>query len=958
MLHLKTKTPHQLPRVMLRFFVALLSIVILYPTSASAALSTTLRTGFPKTLTGARFVRESAPAVGDLDQTGQKNIIIATSAAPNGGAGGRQVYALKADGTVRAGWPQTLPGEISSSPALADLDGDGFLDIVLGYGSPYDPTKPGGIVAFRRDGNRLWQQDFPTFDFANDGVSDGFFSAPAIGDVDGDGKLEIVIGSLDSRIYVIRADGTIQPGWPRFVRDDIWSSAALADLDDDGKLEIVIASTAHQENNPTNDLTECDPFNYTTPNGGVLYVFRPDGSLFPGWPNCIDQVFQSSPAIGDIDGDGVPEIIIGTGDNYYPGGGRNVHAWYADGIPVAGWPVAVAGTVRSSPALADLDGDGLLDVVVGATVPDNSPTGGYLQLYAFKGTGAQLFSTKVIAGDGQSYLMGTSPVVADLDGDGLVEILIAVNSEVAVFSRTGVQLTGGPGSGKPQYATPYALLNSAVVTDLDNNGVVDLVVASGGPWPSATDAIVYVWLPGSHPTGSTPWLTPWPQVRRNPQRTGLVRPTPAYDAAVVSATFPVAPLATGQATTFTLTFRNTGTSTWTSGGVQLVSANGQDPFASQNAYSLASNVAPGGTATFTIAGQAPFAKSAYHTEWRLTGPPGRFGAATWKDIQVGQQYRLYTFDQAGNVYHGGLSQPLTTAYPQGSFGGTAVAVAFNRDGTGFYLVNRQGTIVWGGSVAALTSCRTCPGGENDVVDLALAPDGSGAYLLDAYGGVFLSTDSPTLLLQPRILNNPDAVALQVTRSAHGAYILTKYGDLLEIPQGASPPAFSAVTLAHTGTAKDLTLLPSETGGYVMDTYGFLYPFGTAPVLTPAPLPLGSPDMIKLELTPDGQGAYLLDRFGQVYAAGTAEAPSPTPGTSGTAFAALGVLAPLASQQEPQYGATYQAVGFSITAGASTTVPVTVTNTGSLTWGANSVFRLSYHWYQGNTLIDFNGQRTN
>ncbi|WP_337286848.1 hypothetical protein, partial [Candidatus Methylomirabilis sp.] len=61
---------------------------------------------------------------------------------------------------------------------------------------------------------------------------------------------------------------------------------------------------------------------------------------------------------------------------------------------------------------------------------------------------------------------------------------------------------------------------------------------------------------------------------------------------------------------------------------------------------------------------------------------------------------------------------------------------------------------------------------------------------------------------------------------------------------------------------------------------------------------------------------------------------------------------------PPYGATYQAAGFTIGASGVTTVPVTVTNTGSLTWGANSVFRLSYHWYQGNTLIDFNGQRTN
>ncbi len=60
---------------------------------------------------------------------------------------------------------------------------------------------------------------------------------------------------------------------------------------------------------------------------------------------------------------------------------------------------------------------------------------------------------------------------------------------------------------------------------------------------------------------------------------------------------------------------------------------------------------------------------------------------------------------------------------------------------------------------------------------------------------------------------------------------------------------------------------------------------------------------------------------------------------------------------PAYGATYQASTFGTTAGASLTVPVTLTNTGSLTWDANSPFRLSYHWYQGSTLVTWDGVRT-
>ena len=65
---------------------------------------------------------------------------------------------------------------------------------------------------------------------------------------------------------------------------------------------------------------------------GELYVFRADGSLLPGFPFRGGNAFASSAAVGDIDGDGLPEIVIGCDDNF-------VHAVRVDGSSLDGFPV-------------------------------------------------------------------------------------------------------------------------------------------------------------------------------------------------------------------------------------------------------------------------------------------------------------------------------------------------------------------------------------------------------------------------------------------------------------------------------------------------------------------------------------------------------------------------------------------------------------------------------------------
>lgn len=470
--------------------------------SAQQPIPPPIRPGFPVTLTNSGPVQVSQPAVGDLDNDGVKEIVVGTR--------GRQLWVRNANGTPRSGWPQNLPAEVVGSPAIGLIDGDAFPDIAVSFKGTEDPTGKGGIRAYRRDGSVIW-----TRLTATDEEEDGVFSTPAIGNVDGVGGNEVVVGSFDFRVYVIQGNGTDLPGWPKKLRDSIYSSPALFDLDADGRLEIIIGVDTHLEGPPFN-----------TPNGGALYVFRWDGSIVPGFPQFVDQTIMSSPAVGDINGDGRPEIVVGGGVFYQGAVGRKVYAYRCDGSFAPGWPVSVEAQVFDSPALADLDGNGQLDVVI---TDENA------NLYAFRGNGTQMFKTKPKSFFGTSP-NADNPIVADISGDGILEILVAVNTEIAVLSATGVQLTDdGSHDGRKSYYTETPT-SGAVVTDLEGDGKADVVAGSGAPFPSPTHGRVYVWIPGN--VGPLPW----PAFRQDPAaRRGFAPGAPTCPGVVAQRFFTVAP---------------------------------------------------------------------------------------------------------------------------------------------------------------------------------------------------------------------------------------------------------------------------------------------------------------------------------------------------------------------------------------------------------------------------------
>jgi len=206
------------------------------------------------------------------------------------------LYAWHEEGTLLPGFPLELPMDSDSSPALADLDGDGQWWIVFGddagwlhvvdtsaHERPGFPIKtagprPGPTPTPHPPGGNIYSIE----------------ASPAVADLDSDGRLEIAVGSWDGRMYLWDDAGQPLPGWPVLVKDQIISSAALVDLDGDNRLDIVVGSK-----------------------DGHLYGWTAGAQPLPGFPYKLGAPVFSSPWVGDLENDDQADIVIGANNGIH-----------------------------------------------------------------------------------------------------------------------------------------------------------------------------------------------------------------------------------------------------------------------------------------------------------------------------------------------------------------------------------------------------------------------------------------------------------------------------------------------------------------------------------------------------------------------------------------------------------------------------------------------------------------
>jgi hypothetical protein len=475
----------------------------------------------------------AAPGVADLDGDGQLEVIAARHSV---------LYAWDTDGSLlwRAAWGKSASDpddhgstRMWSSPVIADFDNDGDVEIAVGSGA-----SDGNVAVYDHQGMLLsgWPQHF--------GGSDEIRAITA-GDLDGDGYFEVVVNKTNRgpATAVFALSGELRLGWPQVGEgcdpeppaEGCWDfggynqNIGLADFDADGKLDVI-----------------------STYDAIGFGIFHGDGSPFPthssfsdrvvtaveayhdlalsqqGWGNGDRSEFTySPPAMGDVDGDGLPELLlIGDHEHSESTANRGSSFWLLrpDLQRPVGWEspkdsgpsISYDGELGANivhtqpqPSMAQLDDDPALELIGPAY-------DGYVYVYDYSG---ELEWRYRYDAEGEPYTGASEVLVADLNGDGVPELLFNTWSSGApreadapahllILSNTGELLQQVELAGRGSMAAP-------TLADLEGDGELELIISlkdtlGGG------EGGVQIWeLPGA---GVNCLL--WPTARGNQLRQG------------------------------------------------------------------------------------------------------------------------------------------------------------------------------------------------------------------------------------------------------------------------------------------------------------------------------------------------------------------------------------------------------------------------------------------------------
>ena len=401
----------------------------------------------------------------------------------------RYAYLLKKEGGISrfGGWAEPITSNSGNkintrigSQIIADIENDGKKEILAADNKKvyvYD-----AVTAKLKNG---WPQNYLDYYWMTE-------ENPAVGDLDGDGKQEVVILDVSNLLnaegklcgYGWHSDGTPIDGWDNKCKERPPTNSftplgdfVLYDMDGDGKQEIITVAQ-----NPEN------------PEIVRVYVLNGDGSVREGWPVEIILIdkregysmtgYPSSPSVGDINGDGKPEIVvIGNTPSAITLSCEEGIGWAyifdADGNMKINFRTACPSSI-SAPILADIDGDGTKEI--GFKSGSRDEYNGVLSKgLVFYENNGKLIENSIITDS--SFLSESrnynSPIASDLDGDGKPEIILsAVLDDRKFVPEVEMFNTGNPEKSwkRDVFGSPF--VNRHQTADIDGDGKLEVIATT------------------------------------------------------------------------------------------------------------------------------------------------------------------------------------------------------------------------------------------------------------------------------------------------------------------------------------------------------------------------------------------------------------------------------------------------------------------------------------------------
>ena len=223
-------------------------------------------------------------------------------------------------------------------------------------------------------------------------------TSPLAVDFDNDGEDEIIYGDYNGFIHVLNSDGSEleDETFPFDTGNQVWGAIAGADMDGDGLIDIaVVSKSKHFYLLDINGLKvdfDSEKYLLGTPaignldgdadlevvfsgysSGNMVWALNADGSAVDGFPLDLGEKVKIGVALADFNGNGIDDIVVGTDDDY-------IHLFYDDGSEAPGFPFQVGDKIQSAPAILDVDGQ----KVIFAGSNDNN-------LYAINSDGSSAF---------------------------------------------------------------------------------------------------------------------------------------------------------------------------------------------------------------------------------------------------------------------------------------------------------------------------------------------------------------------------------------------------------------------------------------------------------------------------------------------------------------------------------------------------------------------------------------